>query len=776
MRRIHFIFFCIGLYAVIVQSVLLRELLVVVMGNEIVFGVSMGHWLLAVFAGALVGGKVAGRLRRPLSLFIGSALVMAVLPHVLVIVSRYLYPLSGTSPGAYIPFLKVLLFGALVMMPFAFFVGFTFPLAAGLGTGGSDREEGVKHVSSVYVAEAGGALLGGGVFSFFLAGVVDSFTAVSLALAPLLVMILLDSLRQKRRVWIALIVLVLLVNLLSLTPGGNRALERKTIMDRWQSFSSGPALRRSIDSRFQNIAVGEMMGQYFFYTNGQFAAVMPEENDHLIMAAHLMAQHPAPQRVMVVGEVLTGLGKHLLKYNIKSLVSVEIDDEYIGVIRDFLSPQDRDILNDPRLSLKIEDGRRLINRFAKMKGDPVTKMDLVFIHMPEPSSLLLNRFYTKECFEDIAGILADGGALALRITSSENYVGGLAGDYASIIYNSLERVFPFVVVAPGEENFFFCSLKEGVVSDDPSVLAGRYRRSGVEPRHLGVLFRSLYPPQKTQFLRESLEKSPLQSVNSDDRPLAIFYYNRILGWNSAGKSDVTSLVPGKGGLRILFFILLILFLTRIAMIMFFRKRRSPPGIDVVAGVAVAGFTGISLELLIIAAFQDIFGYVYQFIGLIIALFMAGLPLGAWGAGRILHRKKGITVALQLSVLTGLQLFMMAIALLIPFFFKLSAPGGTLAALVLLGLVAVVGFLVGAIFPLSLNMSITVNSKEGNIGRSAGVIDAADHLGAALGAILSGAFLLPLWGLRTAGTILAAFCFAAALLLAYQFSIDYSRRR
>ena len=775
MKRIHSIYFCVGLYAVIVQSVLLRELLVVVLGNEIVIGVSMGHWLLAVFAGALVGGRVAGRSSRPQHVFAASALAMALIPHLLALASRYLYPLSKTPAGEYIPFIKVLWLGALVMMPFAFFVGFTFPLAAALGSGNSQRDEGVRHVASIYVAEAAGALVGGGAFSFCLAGIVDSFSALSIAVLPLLLTIVYDNAKAGRRRWLAAAVTVLSFHMLALFAGGNGVVDQRTITDRWQSFSTGPSLLRSLDSRFQNIAVGEMMGQFFFYANGQFSAVMPEENDQMVLAAHLMAQHPAPRQVMVLGEVFTGLGKYVLNYPIQSLTAVEMDKDYIALIQEFLPPADRETLRDPRLKLRIEDGRRLINRLAERTNDPAAKMDLVFIHMPEPSSLLMNRFYTRECFADIASILADGGVLALRITSSENYVGGLAGDYASIIYNSLKRVFPFVVVAPGEENYFFCSRKQGVVSEDPAVLAERYERAGVEPRGLGVLFRSLYPRQKTEFLRKSLEMSPVKAINSDDRPLAIYYYNKILGWNSSGKSGTRVSMPGREWIYVMFGVLMVLGLFRVGAILLQRKKQSSTGVDVVIAVAVAGFTGISLELLIITAFQDIFGYVYQFIGLIIALFMAGLPLGAIFAGKILRRERGLLVATQLTVLTVLQLLLMVIALLIPFFFKLSAPGGTAAGLFLLGLVAVVGCLVGAMFPLSLNLTMVVNGETENIGRSAGVIDAADHLGAALGAVLSGAFLLPLLGLRSSGYVLASCCLISVLLLAVQLKMDVSRR-
>ena len=55
---------------------------------------------------------------------------------------------------------------------------------------------------------------------------------------------------------------------------------------------------------------------------------------------------------------------------------------------------------------------------------------------------------------------------------------------------------------------------------------------------------------------------------------------------------------------------------------------------------------------------------------------------------------------------------------------------------------------GAVFPLALNI---YHQKQ--LVRAAGMVDAADHLGAGLGAILTGALLVPILGLALSGWIL-----------------------
>ena len=60
---------CLGLSAFLTQLTLMRELLSVLSGNELVFGIVLGSWMLLTGVGAALG-RTAGRLRSPVVVFI----------------------------------------------------------------------------------------------------------------------------------------------------------------------------------------------------------------------------------------------------------------------------------------------------------------------------------------------------------------------------------------------------------------------------------------------------------------------------------------------------------------------------------------------------------------------------------------------------------------------------------------------------------------------------------------------------------------------------------
>jgi predicted membrane-bound spermidine synthase len=53
-----------------------------------------------------------------------------------------------------------------------------------------------------------------------------------------------------------------------------------------------------------------------------------------------------------------------------------------------------------------------------------------------------------------------------------------------------------------------------------------------------------------------------------------------------------------------------------------------------------------------------------------------------------------------------------------------------------------------------------------MGKTAGIINAADHLGAAFGAFISGAILLPVLGMNKSCFLLAAVSLLTAILLVF----------
>ena len=104
----------------------------------------------------------------------------------------------------------------------------------------------------------------------------------------------------------------------------------------------------------------------------------------------------------------------------------------------------------------------------------------------------------------------------------------------------------------------------------------------------------------------------------------------------------------------------------------------------------------------------------------------------------------------------------AFALLLPTFLRLiSAHGGASSEALFFVLIAFTGVLTGAEFPLVGRILLTVNEGTGWV---AGVIDGFDHLGACLGALVTGTLLVPLLGLHGASFFAGALNALSGVLL------------
>jgi len=68
-------------------------------------------------------------------------------------------------------------------------------------------------------------------------------------------------------------------------------------------------------------------------------------------------------------------------------------------------------------------------------------------------------------------------------------------------------------------------------------------------------------------------------------------------------------------------------------------------------------------------------------------------------------------------------------------------------------VAVAGILGGLVFPLA--AAVALKERDTTTGRTAGAIDAADHLGACVGALATGTLLVPVLGVSGACLVVVA---------------------
>lgn len=757
-------YFSLGAFALVSQTMIVREFFVVVYGNEFIFGVLLANWLIGIFTGAMLGGSAADKYRDNLKLFVISILVMAIVFPLAVAAIRFLYIYSGTDPGTYISFSNVFLYSATLIIPVSFFIGFAFPVAARVhSANASSQNEKVKKISHIYIIEAFGSLFGGIVYTFFLVGRFNPFFIAALIILPLMFSgwAILHHTHHKYLRTCA--VFLLIVNVILLTPTVSQKIESITVKKRWQSFSQLP-LSFSADSRYQNISVSSIAGRSNLYLNTTFAAVFPNDEDNRLLAAHLWCQHPKPQRILVIGDAVSGLAKFLLQYNPEKIVSVEIDPQVVDTIFKFLPPEERRALQkDHRFEIRIMDGRKFVKDILREPGQ-TSRYDLVYVNVPEPSTLLLNRYYTREFFSDLYQLVGPDGVIALDVTASENYTQGMVSAYTASIYNTLKSVFPHIAVAPGTHHFLFASGNPASITDEPAILEQRYRNTGVSPQRLGMIFYSLYPHERTREARQALENQSHSRLNTDETPIAGFFFNKIIGWYGQSRaSNILEFFEKTKPIQVIALVLILL-AARLGFL-FFRLRSGNREtiaarslkVHTLAAVFSGGMAGLALELVLLYMFQNHFGSVYYIIGFIIALFMFGLPLGAHASTRLLRRGKTHIIHATIVV----QFIIAAAALALPHTVKIFTPYGLLNQLIIFAETVIIGITIGLLFPLAIHLYL---GESGKTGKTAGWVDAIDHIGAAAGALFIGSLFLPVMGVDTVCYLLSLFPLASAALL------------
>jgi spermidine synthase len=393
------------------------------------------------------------------------------------------------------------------------------------------------------------------------------------------------------------------------------------------------------------------------------------------------------------------------------------------------------------------------------------RYDLVFVNLPDPSTALLNRYYTREFYEAVRRILAPGGVIAVRLSSAETYFAGLKGGYAASILRTLGDVFPYVVVMPHEWSYFFASTEPGIVTSDPDELAARFRRRGPRTEHFqaAAFHTYFYGGAAAQFAQQLRERQDVQ-LNTDLRPISYFY--SLLLWDEYSGSKLRPHLERlqRVGLGRAIGALAVLAVLGSGWIVLTPRRAAQHRrASYLLCVAACGFAGMGLEVLLIFAFQNLYGYVYQMIGLLVAVFMFGLAVGGATMNAFLPRL-GRSHA-SLMVVQGL---IAAFALALPLTLgglgaeAASRPHPLIAPALFGLLVGVAGLLTGLELPLASALYLRSSDR---ISKVAGLVDAADHGGAFVGALTCGALLIPVLGVAATCLLVGALNLSALAVLA-----------
>jgi spermidine synthase len=709
----------VGLTSTIGQLLLLRELITVFNGNELVLSLILAVWLILVAGGtwlsmrARKGNQGAGEgNHRQLPLQPAGLVAMAAaLPAQLALV-RASRNLLGITPGALEPLAPMLLTIVITLAPLCLLAGRQFALGARLLGG------------RAYVAESIGAVTGGALFSFLLLRWLDPFQiALLVAAANLAVAALLA--RQRRSILTALLSVGTIVLLAGALPLGSW-LHRATLD--WQYTG----LRFARDSIYGRIAITGSGEQRVFFENGllffETQGTTAEEIAHLPLLAH-----PDPRRVLLIGGGVRGTLTEALRHpSVEAVYYVELDPQVIAAARSQLPPEQAAALDDPRVTIVNQDGRAWVRRLGRESVPGAEHFDVIILDLPEPATGQLNRFYTQEFFAEVRAILSPGGVFALGLPWQENYPSPPLRRLAASIYHTLAGEFPEIALLPGERLFLLAS--DAPLPDDPTVFSTRLAERRLDTRWVVPSYLDyLLTTDRIAQARQMLETATDVRVNHDLEPVSYFYGLSV--W-------LSRLYGGLGRLEARPWQLAWLAVPLLAVAILHLRRPVPPQIAVSITIGLAGLAGMVLEVVVLLAFQVVHGYVYSQLGVIVTAFMAGLALGAIVANRRqwLRRKasrwdvRNPRVAL-IWIQGGLALF----ALFFPPAMALRPPAWTFAGLALLA---------GVLGGLAFSAAVVCLQAEPALGagRATGLLYGADLAGGCVGALLASALLVPILGI------------------------------
>lgn len=738
-----------GAFATITQVIFLREFLVVANGNELFLGLIFFCWFLGITLGALLAAHIADRVHSLLSAIISLLLIQCLTVLVEIALIRSIRITLHIPASQYLPLFPFFAVALAYVLPFSVITGITFPLFCRYFTQyvASDAES----IGTVYYLEALGAITGGVVFTFVLVGHVQTYTTVMLmglliGLSCVCIAVCVE--RNVRHRTLAFSIFVAGMCLVFLVTGLDKRLESWAEDLRWKAMGTGIRRVASVNSKYQHLSLAYQAGQYSLLSNGEFMSSFPDDYSAAGKVHFIMTEHPNPRRVLLVGSGDEELVKHLLLYPLERIDYVEIDAKILSLVRNYLPEPDKRALEDPRVHIHHVDGRLFVKlRRAEIHGEQ-DRYDVVILSVPEPSTAAINRFYTKECFQEVRAILSERGVVSTSITSAVNYFGREVTNYVGSLYKTLRSVFRDVIVTPGTVAYLFASPVDGILTTNIEELGQRFLSHGISTEYFSQYnFYSLLQPSQVSLTRNAVRSAlPYVPMNTDLNPIT-YFFNLIMWARFSGiKSNWFFHAIMNLQLRFILVVIAAFAILRLAYLAIRRPRaHAIVKFNATFLIAATGFFGMATEIIMIDLFQNIFGYIYQRIGLIVALFMVGLALGSFIFTRLLPRTLKGSLRALLSIEGTMLGFLLLLILFVP---VITNPEITLMRWGLLEMlfylcVSVAGFLAGGEFPVMGKLFILCKEQ---IGFSAGVIDCADHLGAAFGALITGLVLVPALGI------------------------------
>jgi spermidine synthase len=537
-------------------------------------------------------------------------------------------------------------------------------------------------------------------------------------------------------------------------PAGCPWLERISLKRLWSGF----ALVANRNSVYGNLAVVQTQGTRSLFENGLASFHVPDPAAAEEAVHFALLQHLAPKSLLLVGGGLNGgLSQALQHPSLERIDYVELDPAVLDLAQGYFSEEWLPIRADPRIHLHNLDGRLFLKTTDR-------KFDVIIVNLPDPQTAQLNRFFTLEFFQEVAYKLTPAGVFSFQLKASEDYISPDLAEFLRCIYKSLRQVFPEVTVIPGDSVHFFAAPRAGSLTNDSQELIARLRA-----RHLHTSYVSEYylpyrmMPDRVLDLESQIRPQADSRTNRDFAPIA--YYFDVALWstrfNSVYRHVFQTMAAARFNSLVVAFALALFGLVGLVRWLPHAGNRS----GACAGLCVVamGFTLMGLEMLLLLAFQAIYGFVYQQLAIIIAGFMFGMALGSfWGLRltALASDSQDTSCLFQLQLLAAVSPSLLCLLFDTLAWIK-NATSVFFASQILFPMLAVAcGLFGGYQFPVATRIffSDSVHKTSGP-----GTLYALDLVGACLGAVILSSYLVPVFGFQNTAWLMALVNLGPAIL-------------
>jgi len=709
--------FILGLSSMIAQIIIIRELITVFYGNELSLGVILASWLFWVGIGSSLLGRFVDKLKPKEQILSNIQLGTSLILPLNIFFIRNIKAALNIPTGKIIGFMPMFLGAFLSLSVICMILGFTFTLISKLSSKKSKAP--ASTIGHVYLLEGLGASIGGLIYSFFLIQLLTPFQNIFIVGGLNVLTSLLFNKNILQLLYLTALSFIFIFN-------WPLNLENYTRKLQFRPFE----IVESTDSIYGNITVTKTFKEFGFYENGLLLftssdLLTSEESVH-----YAMLEHPLPKKILLIGGGVGGAFEEALKHPIEKVDYVELDPMIIKLAKKHLG-----LIKDKRINIINKDGRS----FVKNSRD---KYDVIILNLADPYTAILNRFYSLEFFREVKKILSPDGVFSFSLTSSENYLNPEQAHYLASIYNTLKKEFQDIKVLPGDSAIFLASNKADLLTYNVKALINTLKKRNIDTKFVREYYLPFkLDPSRIKYMINSLKKYKDAKINRDFRPVGYFYHASL--WMTlfhAGKGILPYVE--KINIALILSIIIALFL----LVFLIQKLKRPSfKMPVVLSIGTTGMSEISFQIIVILAFQFLYGYMYYRIGVILTSFMIGLVLGALSINRVLDRIKNET-----SLYLKTQAFICVYPLILPVIFMYIAKinllrpdigEGLQVSFMFLPIIA--GFIGGFQFPLA-NKICLKSSRD--VGKTTGLLYGVDLFGACIGGLLVGILFIPLVGI------------------------------